>query len=89
MEMTDQMIINISRDAFYYTILICGPLLLVSLLVGLVISVFQAATTISEQTLTFVPKLIAVFATTALLLPFMIDALTSFTIELFNIASQM
>ncbi len=89
MEMTDQMIINIARDAFYYTIIICGPLLLVSLVVGLIISVFQAATTISEQTLTFVPKLIAVFATTAILLPFMIDTLKAFTIELFNIASQM
>jgi len=82
--MTDQMIIQIVRDAFYYIILICGPLLLISLIVGLVISIFQAATTISEQTLTFVPKLLAVFLGTVLLLPFMITTIKTFTIELFN-----
>ncbi len=59
--MTDQMILNIVRDSFYYVLLVSGPILLVSLVVGLMISMFQAATTISEQTLTFVPKIIAVF----------------------------
>ena len=87
--MTDQMVMSIVRDAFYYVILICGPLLLVSLVVGLVISIFQAATTISEQTLTFVPKLIAVFLVTVLLLPFMIGTLKTFTIEMFTMISQM
>lgn len=82
--MTDQMIMQIVRDAFYYVVIICGPLLLISLVVGLAISVFQAATTISEQTLTFVPKLLAVFLGTVLLLPFMISTLKTFTIELFN-----
>lgn len=87
--MTDQMVINIVRDAFYYTILICGPLLLVSLIVGLIISIFQAATTISEQTLTFVPKLIAVFIITVVLLPFMLSTMKDFTLELFNMITQM
>lgn len=87
--MTDQMVMSIVRDAFYYVILICGPLLLVSLVVGLIISIFQAATTISEQTLTFVPKLIAVFLVTVLLLPFMIGTLKTFTIEMFTMISQM
>ena len=87
--MTDQMVMSIVRDAFYYVILICGPLLLVSLVVGLVNSIFQAATTISEQTLTFVPKLIAVFLVTVLLLPFMIGTLKTFTIEMFTMISQM
>ena len=83
--MTDQRVVSIVRDAFYYTMLVCGPLLLVSLVVGLIISVFQAATSISEQTLTFVPKLIAVFLITIILLPFMISNMKRFTIELFNI----
>ncbi len=87
--MTDQLVMSIVRDAFYYVILICGPLLLVSLVVGLVISIFQAATTISEQTLTFVPKLIAVFVVTVLLLPFMIGSLKTLTIEMFSMIAQM
>ncbi len=87
--MTDQMVMSIVRDAFYYVLLVCGPLLLVSLVVGLVISIFQAATTISEQTLTFVPKLIAVFIVTVLLLPFMLGTLKTFTIEMFNMIAQM
>lgn len=87
--MSDQMVMSIVRDAFYYVVLICGPLLLVSLVIGLVISIFQAATTISEQTLTFVPKLIAVFIVTVLLLPFMIGTLKTFTIEMFTMIAQM
>jgi len=87
--MSDQMVMSIVRDAFYYVVLICGPLLLVSLVIGLVISIFQAATTISEQTLTFVPKLIAVFIVTVLLLPFMIGTLKTFTIEMFTLIAQM
>ncbi len=87
--MSDQMVMTIVRDAFYYVILVCGPLLLVSLVIGLVISIFQAATTISEQTLTFVPKLIAVFIVTVLLLPFMIGTLKTFTIEMFTMIAQM
>ncbi len=80
--MTDQLVLQIVREAFYYVIIISGPLLLASLIIGLIISIFQAATTISEQTLTFVPKLITVFAVTILMLPFMISNLKTFTIEL-------
>jgi flagellar biosynthetic protein FliQ len=65
--------------------MICGPLLLVSLVVGLIISIFQAATSISEQTLTFVPKLIAVFLVTVVILPFMISKMKDFTLELINL----
>lgn len=87
--MTDVMVINIVRDAFYYTLIIVGPILLVSLIVGLVISIFQAATSISEQTLTFVPKLIAVFIIILLLLPFIITQMKDFTIKMFNLIQQM
>lgn len=87
--MTDQVIINIARDAFYYILLVSGPILLVSLVIGLVISIFQAATTISEQTLTFVPKIIAVFVSVVLLLPFIIGKLKMFTIQILNMISSI
>jgi flagellar biosynthetic protein FliQ len=80
--MTDQLVLQIVREAFYYVIIVSGPLLLASLVIGLIISIFQAATTISEQTLTFVPKLLTVFVVTILMLPFMISNLKAFTIEL-------
>lgn len=87
--MTDQMIINIARDAFYYILLVSGPILLVSLVVGLIISIFQAATTISEQTLTFVPKILAVFISVVLLLPFIIGKIKMFTIQIFNMIGTL
>jgi flagellar biosynthetic protein FliQ len=87
--MTDVMVLNIVRDAFYYVLLISGPILLVSLVVGLLISIFQAATTISEQTLTFVPKIIVVFVTIVLLVPFIIDKIKTFTIQIFNIITTI
>ena len=80
--MTDVEVVNIAREAFYYVLIVCGPLLLASLIVGLTISIFQAATSISEQTLTFVPKVVAVFLVTVLIMPFMISNLKTFTIQL-------
>ena len=80
--MTDQFVIQIIRDAFFHVILLVGPLLAVSLVIGLSISIFQAATSISEQTLTFVPKLLAVFLVIVLLLPYMISMMRSFTINI-------
>ena len=83
--MTDMFVVDLVREAFYYVFIICGPLLLASLIIGLIISIFQAATSISEQTLTFVPKLIVVFVVSVVMLPFMISNMKTFTIELFNI----
>ncbi len=87
--MTDQMIITIVRDAFYNVMLICGPILLVSLVIGLIISIFQAATSISEQTLTFVPKLIAVFLTIIIILPYMLNTIKKFTVDMINIIATL
>ena len=55
-------VVDIAREAIYYIILDSAPPLLVSLIIGLIVSVFQTMTSIQEQTLTFVPKIIAVFA---------------------------
>lgn len=87
--MTDELVIQLVRDAFYQVLLISGPLLLLSLVIGLVISIFQAATSISEQTLTYVPKLIAVFVVTILFLPFMLNTMKSYVINLFKIMENL
>jgi flagellar biosynthetic protein FliQ len=82
--MTEQMIINIIREAFYYVLITVGPLLLASLIVGLGISIFQAATSIQEQTLTFVPKLVITFLMIVILLPFFMGNLKTFTLQMFE-----
>ena len=87
--MTETMVINLVKEAFYYTLIIAEPILLISLIVGLVISIFQAATSISEQTLTFVPKLVAVFLIILIILPFIITQLKDFTIRIFTMIQNM
>ena len=82
--MTDQFVTYLFREAFYTTLMVSAPMLILSLVVGLVISVFQAATSIQEFTLTFVPKIIAVAVVTVLTLPWMMETMVSFTVNLFN-----
>ena len=77
-------VLDIAREAFYTVITTAAPILLVSLVVGLVISVFQTITSIQEQTLTFVPKIIAAFLTMMLLGSWMLDGMTDFMSRLWN-----
>jgi len=76
------------QRALYTTLLVGGPIILVSMGVGLVISVIQAATQINEATLTFVPKLLVVALILMLLGPAMVSQLTDFTRYVFEAASQ-
>ncbi len=76
------------QRALYTTLMVGGPIVLVSMGVGLVISVFQAATQINEATLTFVPKLLVVALILMLLGPSMVSQLTDFTRYVFEVASQ-
>ena len=76
------------QRALYTTLMVGGPIVLVSMAVGLVISVFQAATQINEATLTFVPKLIIVAVVLMILGPMMASQLTDFTRYVFDAASQ-
>ncbi len=76
------------QRALTTTLLVGGPIVLVSMVVGLVISVFQAATQINESTLTFVPKLLVVAMVLMLLGPGMASQLTDFTQYVFQVASQ-
>ena len=85
--MDDVTVIEIARQAFMVTLLLAGPLMLVGTLVGLVVALFQALTTVQEATLTFAPKIVAVFAALLFLLPFMMTTLIDFTRELLSRAT--
>ncbi|ACI98323.1 MULTISPECIES: flagellar biosynthesis protein FliQ [Rhodospirillales] len=76
--MTDADVIAIGREALLVVVIVGGPLMLIGLVVGLVISLFQALTQIQEQTITFVPKIVIMFAAMVFLMPFMLGHLRSF-----------
>ena len=82
-------VLDILREAFIRILLISGPALLIGMLVGLVISIFQATTQIQEQTLSFVPKLLAIFLTLILAGNFMLNLLLNFTKMIFKMISAM
>ena len=75
-------VLDVARDAIWTIVLVSSPLMLVGLVVGVVISLVQALTQIQEMTLVFVPKIIAIFVTLLLALPFMADALHSHMLRL-------
>ena len=76
--MNEAEIIDITKEAIFTLIKMVGPLLLVAMFVGLLIGLFQALTQIQEMTITFVPKIIAVFISLIFLMPFMISQITIF-----------
>lgn len=82
--MTEELIIEVLTEVFWTTFLILLPVLGVSLVVGIFISVFQAATSIQEMTLTFVPKLVAAVLVIIFMLPWMIDKMVAITIKMFT-----
>ena len=71
--------VEIAREAILVLLQVSGPLMLISLAVGLVISIVQTVTQIQEVTLTFVPKIVIMFVSLLVLLPFMLSALSTFT----------
>lgn len=81
--MTQDYIIYLGREAVYAILLLSGPLLGASLLVGLLISIFQATTQIQEQSLTFVPKIVMVLLALIIFGPWMLNLLIAFTTNLF------
>ena len=82
--MSQQQVVDIMREALFLVIKCAAPLLLVSLIVGLIISIFQTITSIQEQTLTFVPKVLAVFLTLMLVASWIGTNLTDFMSELWG-----
>ncbi len=82
------MVVDIMRDALVTILLTAGPIIGVALEVGLLISIIQATTQVQEQTLTFVPKIVAVFGSIILLGPYILNQVTGFAIRMFeNIAN--
>jgi flagellar biosynthetic protein FliQ len=84
--MTGAEVLDIAREAIYTLILVAGPVMLVGLAVGVVISLLQAITQIQEMTLAFVPKILAIFVTLLLSLPFMAEKLHA---EMLRLAARI
>lgn len=81
---TEGQVLDIAREALFLIIKVSTPLLLISLVIGLIVSIFQTVTSIQEQTLTFVPKILAVFLGMMLIGGWMLENLTDFMTELWN-----
>lgn len=87
--MTEGFVLSIAQDALVLSVLVAGPLLITSLVIGIFISLLQAATQVTEMTLTFVPKLLATFSVLAILGAWMLEQLVSFTVALFNLLPEL
>jgi flagellar biosynthetic protein FliQ len=81
--MDSAMVVELARQALWMTMLISAPLLGVGLLVGLVVGIFQAATSINEQTLSFIPKIVAMGITMAIAGSWMINTMVDYTKSIF------
>ena len=82
--MSAEQVLDVAREAIFVLIRIGGPVMLVALVVGVLIALLQALTQMQEMTLSFVPKILAIFLTLVLALPFMIATLVGFGEELFQ-----
>lgn len=82
--MGEDLVIKLGQDALRVTAMLSAPLLLSTLVIGLVVSVFQALTQINESTLTFIPKMIVVALVIILAGPWMMDVMSHYTIDLFE-----
>ena len=85
--MNAESVVAVARTAMETTLLISAPMLVSGLVVGLLVSIFQAVTSIQEMTLTFIPKIVAVFLTLLIMTPWMIHTLSSFAGNVFSTIS--
>lgn len=82
--MSPMEILDVARDAIMTILLVSAPLMVVGLVVGVLVSLVQALTQLQEQTLVFVPKIMAIFATALLALPFMSDLMNGFMLRVMS-----
>ncbi|MFN3872118.1 MAG: flagellar biosynthesis protein FliQ [Ignavibacterium sp.] len=82
--MTEEVVVEILKEAFFTSFYILLPVLGVALIVGIIVSIFQAATSIQEMTLTFIPKILITALAIILLLPWMMDRMIAITIKFFT-----
>ena len=87
--MTPETVMEVGRQAIETTLIVAAPMLLTALVVGLIISIFQAATQINEATLQFVPKLVVMFLVLLLMGPWMLQYLVDFIQRLFSSIPQI
>lgn len=87
--MTPELVVQLARRSFEATLLLSAPLLIFSLVVGLLISVFQAVTSINEATLAFAPKIIAVMLAMIIFFPWMMTYMSDFTREIYSFIPNM
>jgi flagellar biosynthesis protein FliQ len=87
--MTEELIIKLGQDAIKTTAMIASPMLIGALVIGLIVSVVQAVTQINEATLTFIPKMIVIFVVVILAGPWMLDVMSTYTVELLQNISVM
>lgn len=87
--MSESMVIGIIKDTMMTSLYVAGPFLVVGLVIGLLISIFQATTQIQEQTLTFVPKLVGIALTGLLLGSFILSKVSQFTERIFNLIASI
>ena len=82
--MNQTAVLEISRETFFVILQAAGPIMLAGLAIGLIIAIFQTLTSIQEMTLTFVPKIIVIFAAIIVFMPFMMNVIMEFTRVLFD-----
>jgi len=80
--MLESFVLDISNQAFKVTLMLAAPMLGGALIIGILVSLFQAVTQINEQTLSFIPKMLVIFGAIVIFSPWMIDVLTTFTREI-------
>jgi len=83
--MVDFAAVELVRDALLIVLMIAAPLLLIGMILGLIISLFQSVTSIQDQTLTFVPKVIAIVVAAVMLLPWIVMTLVEFTRDMMSL----
>jgi len=87
--MTPELVVQLARRSFEVTLMLSAPLLIFSLVVGLLISIFQAVTSINEATLAFAPKIIAVMIAMMIFFPWMMTYMSDFTREIYSLIATM
>jgi flagellar biosynthetic protein FliQ len=87
--MTPELVLQLARRSFETTLMLAAPLLIASLVIGLIISVFQAVTSINEATLAFAPKIIAVMVAMIIFFPWMMTYMCDFTREIYSFIATM
>lgn len=87
--MTELTVMKLLRDSLMVTLVVSAPVLIVGMLVGLIVAIFQTTTSIQEQTLTFVPKIAAIFAAMIFLWSWMVRMLSDYTLNIFDLIGKL